>query len=415
MILNRRNIIVLFILFPALALSQTFQSITGIVTDAKTGYSIENVNVFLAFTMMGAATDKDGYYHIPKVPMGTFDLVISHINYQAQTRTIRIDTASDQQYMFKLVPRIHITTPIIINAEANEEWRRNFEKFKEILLGKTENARNTKILNPLVLDFSENDSGDLLAQANEPLEIENRALGYNLYYILRSFIAADDYIKFSGIPKFTKMKIKSNTQEIEWFNNREDVYKGSFRHFLTSICNNYKNSFGIISEDHFVIDTTDKDGQKGKIYFSGDIKESDFELDESDRTEDGVRIYHKKDTYLKQLGFSIWYMSNIWLGNPRPVIIPVNTNQYLRLADIPSEMYLKFPSTLKIIYSDPLLIDMGNYEKQHSFITLEKDSVLIDIYGRYHESFMIKMSGHWAKERLADTLPYEYKPDEVHD
>ncbi len=184
MILICRNIIVLFILFPALALSQTFQSITGIVTDAKTGYSIENVNVFLAFTMMGAATDKDGYYHIPKVPMGTFDLVISHINYQVQTRTIRIDTASDQQYMFKLVPRIHITTPIIINAEANKEWRRNFEKFKEILLGKTENARNTKILNPFVLDFSENDTGDLLAQANEPLEIENRALGYNLYYIL---------------------------------------------------------------------------------------------------------------------------------------------------------------------------------------------------------------------------------------
>ena len=62
MILNRRNIIVLFILLPALALSQTFQSITGIVTDAKTGYPVENVNVFLAFTMMGAATDKDGYY-----------------------------------------------------------------------------------------------------------------------------------------------------------------------------------------------------------------------------------------------------------------------------------------------------------------------------------------------------------------
>ncbi len=75
-------------------------------------------------------------------------------------------------------------------------------------------------------------------------------------------------------------------------------------------------------------------------------------------------------------------------------------------------MYLKFPSTLKIIYSDPLLTDMENYEKQHSFITLEKDSVLIDIYGRYYESFMIKMSGRWAKERLADTLPYEYKPDE---
>ena len=37
MILIHRIIIVLFILYPELALSQTLQSITGIVTDAKTG------------------------------------------------------------------------------------------------------------------------------------------------------------------------------------------------------------------------------------------------------------------------------------------------------------------------------------------------------------------------------------------
>ncbi len=412
MILIRRNIIVLFILFPALALSQTFQSITGIVSDAKTGYPIENVNVFLAYTMMGAATDKDGYYIIPRVPKATFDLVVSHINYQVQTRSIRINKPSDQYYVFKLVPRIHEAPPIIINAEANEEWQKNFKKFRDVLLGETENAKNSKILNPLVLHFSENESGDLIAKVKEPLHIENKGLGYTLYYVLRSFIASDEYIKFSGIPKFAEIEKESNTQKQDWMKNREKAYKGSFRHFISSICGNYRVSFGKINKEDFEIDTSDVDEQKLKIYYSGEIKQSDFELDESDATENGMRIYHKKGTYLKKQGFDVWYLSNIWLVNPRPIILPARTNRYLRLADIPSEMYLKFPSTLKIIYSDPLLTDMENYEKQHSFITLEKDSVLIDIYGRYYESFMIKMSGHWAKERLADTLPYEYEPEE---
>jgi hypothetical protein len=412
MILFRRIIIVLFILFPELALSQTFQSITGIVTDAKTEYPIENVNVFLAYSMMGAATDKDGYYIIPRVPKGTFDLVVSHINYHVQTRSIRINKPSNQYYVFKLVSRIHEAPPIIINAETNEEWQRNFKKFKDALLGKTENAKNSKILNPLVLYFSENESGDLIAKVNEPLHIENKGLGYTLYYILRSFVASDEYIKFSGIPKFAEIEIESNTQKQDWMKNREKAYKGSFRHFISSICANYRHTFGKIDEDSFVIDTSDVDGQKLKIYYSGDIGESEFVLDKSDITADGIRIYHKEGTYLKQQGFDIWFLSNIWLVNPRPIIVPARTNRYLRLADIPTEMYLKFPSTLKIIYSDPLLTDMENYEKQHSLITLEKDSVLIDIYGRYHESFMIKMSGHWAKERLADTLPYEYEPEE---
>jgi hypothetical protein len=73
-------------------------------------------------------------------------------------------------------------------------------------------------------------------------------------------------------------------------------------------------------------------------------------------------------------------------------------------------MYLGFPSTLKIVYSDPSNMEAFEREDELSFITLEKDSILIDIHGRYYEAFMIKTSGYWATQRLADTLPYEYSP-----
>ena len=105
-------------------------------------------------------------------------------------------------------------------------------------------------------------------------------------------------------------------------------------------------------------------------------------------------------------------MSNIWLVDPRPVTFPAKTNNYLSLADIPTEMYLRFPNSLRIRYSDPNISDIKNMPIRQSFISLQKDSVLIDIHGRYYESLMIKTSGYWAKERLADQLPYEYNPDQ---
>jgi hypothetical protein len=400
--------VIIFIIFLIpVAQARTFHSIHGVVTDAKSGYPIENVNVFLAYTMMGAATDKDGYFSIPKVPAGTFDLVVSHVNYRVQSRSIRVEKLAGQLFRFKLIPQIHEISPIIINAEANERWQENFSKFREILIGKTANAQKTKILNPLVVSFSEDESGNLLAESSAPLMIENSALGYNLEYLLMSFIAADDYIKYSGIPKFEEAKPGSSFQKKGWSEKRRAAYLGSFRHFLKTICDYYRQSKGKISRGKFVIDTTGGE-QKLNIYHNGNIDSSEFELDNTDVTENGIRISLKDESYIKRQGFDVWYLSNLWLVYPRPVTLPAKTNNYLHMADLPTEMYLKFPNSLRIRYTDPSSID-SHYRQ--SYITLEKDSVLIDIYGRYHESLMIRMSGYWANQRLADMLPYEYNPD----
>ena len=46
---------------------------------------------------------------------------------------------------------------------------------------------------------------------------------------------------------------------------------------------------------------------------------------------------------------------------------------------------------------------------QSSFIQLEKDSVMVDIEGRYYDKFSIHTFGKFGNERIADLLPYEYK------
>jgi len=47
---------------------------------------------------------------------------------------------------------------------------------------------------------------------------------------------------------------------------------------------------------------------------------------------------------------------------------------------------------------------------QTSFISLNKEKVLVDKKGRYTETFMIEQNGEMAWERVADQLPWDYLP-----
>jgi outer membrane receptor protein involved in Fe transport len=81
-------------------LGQTRGKIDGVVTDARTGDQLPGVNVVIAGTTLGTATDNSGYYYIANLQAGTYDLRASYIGYDAVTvvgiqvppgATIRID------------------------------------------------------------------------------------------------------------------------------------------------------------------------------------------------------------------------------------------------------------------------------------------------------------------------------------
>jgi TonB-dependent receptor len=61
--------------------AQGSADITGVVTDRKTGESLPGANVFLEGTSIGAATDIEGKYRIPRVPSGSFVVVVKYIGY----------------------------------------------------------------------------------------------------------------------------------------------------------------------------------------------------------------------------------------------------------------------------------------------------------------------------------------------
>lgn len=64
--------------------------IEGVVTDAATGEPLPGVNVTIAGTSIGAATDLDGNYVIRRVPSGNHVLLFSYIGYERLERPVEV-------------------------------------------------------------------------------------------------------------------------------------------------------------------------------------------------------------------------------------------------------------------------------------------------------------------------------------
>lgn len=73
-----------FLVFAIVSFAQN-GSISGIVTDAKSGETVVGANVIIQGTAVGSATDIDGKFVIPNVKPGTYNLSVTFVTYKAHT------------------------------------------------------------------------------------------------------------------------------------------------------------------------------------------------------------------------------------------------------------------------------------------------------------------------------------------
>src|SRR3990172_9309631 len=69
------------------------QSISGFVYDGENGEALIGCNVFLKGTVYGSSTNQSGYFVIPKVPTGGYDLICAYLGYE--TAIVRVTVKSD--------------------------------------------------------------------------------------------------------------------------------------------------------------------------------------------------------------------------------------------------------------------------------------------------------------------------------
>ncbi len=241
-----------------LAQSRNRARVAGRVVDASTGEALYPVNVFLAGTTLGDATDPKGRFLIRNIPPGTYELIVTMMGYEVQRMSLHLSPSELKSLVFRLKPRVLPGKEVTVTAEPAREWRKNLKIFERAFFGLNKFARQCKLLNPEVLDFKyDRRSGNFQAFAQQPLRFVNRALGYEVTFWMEEFWAQlyDDELysidmhssmpvlregsfESVGTARFLELTPGDEGERKKWQANRRIAYNGSVRHFFSALCRN---------------------------------------------------------------------------------------------------------------------------------------------------------------------------------
>ncbi|MFQ6609110.1 MAG: carboxypeptidase-like regulatory domain-containing protein, partial [Fidelibacterota bacterium] len=98
----------------------TSQTLSGFVREDATGEPLSYVNVFLKDTYLGSATNQDGYYVIPNVTPGEYEIVASIIGYKIETIPLFITEDMDIRLDFRLKVSVVSGEEVNITAERQQ-------------------------------------------------------------------------------------------------------------------------------------------------------------------------------------------------------------------------------------------------------------------------------------------------------
>ena len=183
---------------------------------------------------MGTTTDMDGFYTMKNIPEGRYELVISMIGFKMERENLIFFKHDRITIDFRLKPEPIQMKEITVTQKTDKEWVKNYRLFKQAFLGTTRNGESCRILNEYVISFDRK-QGLLMATASQPLQIENKRLGYEITYYLKEFKLDDTSVRYAGDSYFKEMEPISNRESIKWIKNRNEAYNGSVRHFLSTL------------------------------------------------------------------------------------------------------------------------------------------------------------------------------------
>ncbi len=223
-------------------------TLSGRVTDDD-GKPLPFANVYLNGTTRGTITDNSGEYTLT-IPLGTVQIVASFLGYQTARQTLRLDRPQPRSFSFRLRADNRVLNSVSVRAKSKDRtWARHYKQFRRQLLGDPFGPQ-CEIANSFALSFSE-DKGHLKATATEPLIIENRALGYRLFYDLQQFDGSLRVVYYGGTSRFEEIPADTEQQAERYRRNRARAYAGSMRQLLAGLVNgtHEQNGFLVYAED----------------------------------------------------------------------------------------------------------------------------------------------------------------------
>ncbi|MFY0592458.1 carboxypeptidase-like regulatory domain-containing protein [Roseivirga sp.] len=366
--------LLLALLYCTQSFAQSAFTLKGIVKDATSGESLPFATVFFAETTYGTTSKDDGTYELVVKSAGTYDLIVKFVGYKTYVAQVTLGESELAEFDILISPDTKDLGSVVVSAKKDRNWESNMIEFRRIFLGESDNARQSKILNEEVVDFIDDiETRTLEAYAQEPIIVENNALGYEITYYLESFIV--DYNSnlstYFGYTIFKEMKSRNKRKQRTWENNRKLAYEGSPVHFFTSL---YENK---LQDEGFLVQKAQDIEGVGRVL---DPREAQL----FDSLKGG------KSNISKQLPFeNILYI----------------TFQ----KEYESELYQKRTNRT------PGRLSVGKVEKnkpQQSWISMLDDnrSIEFEPNGYIYNPTAYYSAGYWGFEKVAEMLPIDYRP-----
>ena len=269
-------------------------------------------------------------------------------------------------------------------------------------IGTTENAEDCSIKNISALHFHFSKKTNRLGvSADEPLIIENLALGYSIKYQLEEFyLDFHEQISFYlGFPFFTELVSDRKRKRTRWEEKRNEAYLGSMLHFMRAI---YK---GQSVQDGFQII------RKVKVLNIAKKQVKDMYRAYQSLLNDTMEI--QKNGTLKKVHHdhimsddSVEYYSNI-LSKPdyTEVFRPVQPDSLVSTIDDETKS-LFFTDSIFVVYKNP---KSGSIQQSMIYLTTPAP---LTIYsnGIYYPPQELVTNGFWGRyAKMANDLPIDYK------
>ena len=334
--------------------------ITGQVLDDE-GMPLPFATVYISNTTIGDITDEKGIYTLEKVPYGQHTLVVSFVGFHSQIKQIHVDQAG-LEFNFNLAEtEIPIDEVQVTDRRGKNKRKQHYKTFRRYFLGTSAYASECIIENPEVLRFSiDPNSRAMFAIAYDNLVIVNQALGYKIYYLLEQFeVYRDGSSMYLGKPRYEPMEPRNEAEARKWKINRYLAYTGSFRHFLATLVNNDFREQGFFITK--VMNAQPNADQVQQVFSSGVL------------IEPGSRHFERR------LAFGYYLFVRF---DKEPYYNP-NRDQFDNLV----------------------------YFTQDSWIKMLKPNIIFHTNGYLYDPASLIFFGHWANEKVAEDLPFDFVPE----
>ena len=237
---------VLTLFFLILSFEVSAQVVEGQILINGTEEPLANASIYYDGMYKGGISNEHGIFRLVSADSVRVPIIISAVGYHS---TSIADYKSGEFLKIYLEPKIYSLDAVVVTYDGMSREEKE-AIFKKEFIGISENSLNCEILNLDDINLVYNRKrGTVEAFADDPVILQNTALGFKITYYLEQFRFSPEGIYFSGNYYFEPDTTLAGKDLARVEKRRRQAYLGSRMHFIRSLYNDRlkKDGFSLLN------------------------------------------------------------------------------------------------------------------------------------------------------------------------